>query len=128
VFAAVWPGLDARRIMAVQSPSPSHDAEAASSARPTLASRHIGDMELVREQFGPVLGTAPFRNSKRFPAFLPHAVEHALSCAAGLIERTIGRRVRRDPSYDTAQDPIVRVTTAEVRSASVSTLSCRSTR
>jgi hypothetical protein len=93
VFAAVWPGLDARRIMAVQSPSPSHDAEAASSARPTLASRHIGDMELVREQLGPVLGTAPFRNSKRFPAFLPHAVEHALSCAVGLIERTIGHDV-----------------------------------
>jgi hypothetical protein len=49
-------------------------------------------MELVREQLGPVLGIAPFRNSKRFPAFLPHAVEHAQSCV-GLIERTIGHDV-----------------------------------
>ena len=84
----------------------------------------------MREQLGPVLGTAPFRNSKRFPAFLPHAVEHALSCAVGLIERTIGHNVFGvESSYDTAQNPIVRVTAAGIPKApQCSPLSCRSTR
>src|SRR6478752_1731690 len=74
------------------------------------------DKEAVREQVGRILATAQFRNSKRFPVFLRHTVEHALSSAEGLKERTIGHEVfGRDPGYDTAQDPIVRMTAAEVR-------------
>jgi hypothetical protein len=74
------------------------------------------DKEAVREQVGRILATAQFRNSKRFPAFLRHTVEHALSSTEGLKERTIGHEVfGRDPGYDTAQDPIVRMTAAEVR-------------
>ncbi|MEO8078590.1 MAG: hypothetical protein ABI818_19855 [Acidobacteriota bacterium] len=70
----------------------------------------------MREQVGRILATAPFRNSKRFPAFLRHTVEHALSSTGGLKERSIGHEVfGRDPAYDTAQDPVVRMTAAEVR-------------
>src|SRR6476620_5646088 len=84
----------------------------ASSWHPASAA----DKELVREQVGRILATAPFRNSKRFPAFLRHTVEHALSSTDGLKERTIGHEVfGRVPGYDTAQDPVVRMTAAEVR-------------
>ena len=74
------------------------------------------DREAVREQLGRILSSALFRNSKRFPAFLQHTVEHALTSADPLKERTIGHEVfARDPGYDTAQDPVVRMTAAEVR-------------
>src|SRR6476620_5230315 len=91
----------------------------ASSWHPASAA----DKELVREQVGRILATAPFRNSKRFPAFLRHTVEHALSSSDGLKERTIGHEVfGRDPGYDTSQDPVVRMTAAEVRKAPHSVL------
>jgi hypothetical protein len=49
-------------------------------------------------------------------AFLRYTVEHALTSSEPLKERTIGHEVfGRDPAYDTAQDPIVRMTAAEVR-------------
>src|SRR5262245_17096640 len=74
------------------------------------------DAEVVREQVGRILSSALFRNSKRFPVFLRYTVEHALSSAEPLKERTIGHEVfGRDPAYDTAQDPVVRMTAAEVR-------------
>src|SRR5262249_25835014 len=60
--------------------------------------------------------SASFRNSKRFPVFLRFTVEHALSSDEPLKERTIGHEVfARDAAYDTAQDPVVRMTAAEVR-------------
>jgi hypothetical protein len=75
-----------------------------------------GDAEAVREQLGRILSSALFRNSKRFPVFLRFTVEHGLSSAEPLKERTIGHEVfARDPAYDTAQDPVVRMTAAEVR-------------
>ena len=74
------------------------------------------DMEAMRQQVGRVLSSSSFRNSKRFPAFLRYTVEHALTSSEPLKERTIGHEVfGRDPAYDTAQDPIVRMTAAEVR-------------
>ena len=74
------------------------------------------DREAVREQLGRILSTALFRNSKRFPVFLQHTVEHALTSSEPLKERTIGHEVfARDPGYDTGQDPVVRMTAAEVR-------------
>ena len=74
------------------------------------------DREAVREQLGRILSTVLFRNSKRFPAFLQHTVEHALTSSEPLKERTIGHEVfARDPGYDTGQDPVVRMTAAEVR-------------
>src|SRR5215510_6302251 len=71
---------------------------------------------VVREQLGRILSSALFRNSKRFPVFLRYTVEHALNSAEPLKERTIGHDVfARDAAYDTAQDPVVRMTAAEVR-------------
>jgi hypothetical protein len=101
--------------MGVQPPPPLPGAEAA-SAGPTWRPGTPAEKEAVREQVGRILATAQFRNSKRFPAFLRHTVEHALSSTEGLKERTIGHEVfGRDPGYDTAQDPVVRMTAAEVR-------------
>jgi hypothetical protein len=75
-----------------------------------------GEKEAVREQLGRILSSVPFRNSKRFPAFLRYTVEHALSSTEPLKERTIGHEVfGRDPGYDTGQDPVVRMTATEVR-------------
>jgi hypothetical protein len=55
-------------------------------------------------------------NSKRFAAFLRYTVEHALTSTEPLKERIIGHEVfAREPDYDTGQDPVVRMTAAEVR-------------
>jgi hypothetical protein len=90
------------------------DAETQSSS-PWIP-RTATEKEAVREQVGRILSSTLFRNSKRFPAFLQHTVEHALTSNNGLKERTIGHEVfGRDPGYDTAQDPAVRMTAAEVR-------------
>jgi hypothetical protein len=101
--------------MGAQSPPGPPDVESA-SAGATWLPLSAAEKEAVREQVGRILATAQFRNSKRFPAFLRHTVEHALSSAEGMKERTIGHEVfGRAPGYDTAQDPIVRMTAAEVR-------------
>jgi hypothetical protein len=78
--------------------------------------RTATDKEAVREQVGRILSSTLFRNSKRFPAFLRYTVEHALTSTDSLKERTIGHEVfGRDAGYDTAQDPVVRMTAGEVR-------------
>lgn len=74
------------------------------------------DKDAVREQLGRILSSTTFRNSRRFPPFLRYTVEHALGSGEPLKERTIGQEVfGREPRYDTALDPIVRMTAAEVR-------------
>ena len=75
------------------------------------------DREAVREQVGRILASTLFRNSRRFPSFLHHTVEHALNGTSDLLkERTLGiEAFGRDVDYDTAQDPVVRMTAAEVR-------------
>ena len=76
----------------------------------------VADLEAVRGQAGRVASSAMFKNSKRFPAFVQYTVEHALTSREPLKERTIGHEVfGRDADYDTSQDPIVRMTAAEVR-------------
>lgn len=71
----------------------------------------------VREQVEKLVESPPFSHSRRFPTFLRFVVEHALSGNADqLKERTIGIEVfGRGADYDTASDPIVRVTAAEIR-------------
>lgn len=71
----------------------------------------------VREQVDRLLATPYFSHSKRFPAFLRSVVQHALAGNADqLKERTLGVEIfGRAPDYDTAADPIVRVTAAEIR-------------
>jgi hypothetical protein len=71
----------------------------------------------VRAQLERLLADAHFKQSKRFPSFLRFVIEHTLAGDADSIkERTLGVEIfGRDADYDTASDPIVRVTAAEIR-------------
>jgi len=71
----------------------------------------------VREQLDRLLANPYFSHSKRFPTFLRFVTEQTLAGEADNIkERTLGIEIfGRDAGYDTASDPIVRVTAAEIR-------------
>ena len=71
----------------------------------------------VREQLHRMLETHHFKNSKRYPPLLRFIVEETLEGRGEFLkERLIGVRVFDRPAdYDTAADPIVRVTIAEIR-------------
>ena len=71
----------------------------------------------VREQLRRLLDNPFFSHSKRFPTFLQFVTEQTLAGEADNIkERTLGIEIfGRDAEYDTASDPIVRVTAAEIR-------------
>jgi hypothetical protein len=71
----------------------------------------------IHEQLERLLINPYFSHSRRFPAFLRFAVERTLSGRGELLkERTLGIEIfGRAADYDTAADPIVRVTAAEIR-------------
>jgi hypothetical protein len=71
----------------------------------------------VREQLDRLLANPFFSHSKRFPMFLRFVVDRTLAGEAESIkERTLGIEIfGRHAEYDTAADPIVRVTAAEIR-------------
>jgi hypothetical protein len=71
----------------------------------------------IQAQVKGILESPFFRSSKRCRLFLERVVEHSLSeFPEPLKERTLGVHVfGREPAYDTAVDPIVRVTAGEVR-------------
>jgi hypothetical protein len=71
----------------------------------------------IHAQLDRMLDNPHFSHSRRFPSFLRFVVEQTLAGEADqLKERTIGIEVfAKDPGYDTASDPIVRVTAAEIR-------------
>lgn len=71
----------------------------------------------IREQLNRLLANPFFSHSKRFPTFLRFVTEQTLAGEADNIkERTLGIEIfGRDADYDTASDPIVRVTAAEIR-------------
>lgn len=75
------------------------------------------DQERVRLQLDRLLHSSHFRNSKRYPALLRYIVEETLEGRGPYLkERTLGVEVFGRPAdYDTAADPIVRVTIAEIR-------------
>jgi hypothetical protein len=75
------------------------------------------DRDSVRRQMLRLLQTKHFRNSRRYPALFKFIVEETLEGRGDLLkERLLGIRVfDRPPDYDTAADPIVRVTVAEIR-------------
>lgn len=75
------------------------------------------EMQRVRLQLDRLLHSSHFRNSKRYPALLRHIVEETLQGRGPYLkERTLGVEVFGRPAdYDTASDPIVRVTIAEIR-------------
>lgn len=71
----------------------------------------------IGEQLGRMVASPYFSHSKRLPNFLRFVVEHTVAGdAENLKERTLGIEIfGREPDYDTASDPIVRVTAAELR-------------
>ena len=64
-----------------------------------------------------LLETVHFKNSRRYPALFRFIVEETLEGRGEFLkERLLGVRVfNRPPDYDTADDPIARVTIAEIR-------------
>jgi hypothetical protein len=78
---------------------------------------HRFDPATVRAHLERILLSAPFRNSKRYPALLRYVVEQELNgTSSELKERTIAIDVfGRDPSYDPGVDPVVRISAGEVR-------------
>ena len=75
------------------------------------------DRERVLQQMERLLETTHFRNSRRYPALLRFIVEETLAGRGGFLkERLLGVQVFGRPGdYDTASDPVVRVTVAEIR-------------
>jgi hypothetical protein len=71
----------------------------------------------VREQLEKLLLTSHFSSSRRYPSFLRFVLQHTLAGESDVLkERTLGIEIfGRAPDYDTAIDPIVRVTAAEIR-------------
>jgi hypothetical protein len=71
----------------------------------------------VREQLARLLDSSLFRGSRRYPGLLRFIVERKLDGRIEqLKERTLGVEVfGRRADYDTNQDPIVRVSAAEIR-------------
>jgi hypothetical protein len=75
------------------------------------------DKEMVRRQMNRLLATSHFNNSKRYPLLFRFIVEETLEGRGEFLkERLLGVRVFDRPAdYDTAEDPVVRVTIAEIR-------------
>lgn len=71
----------------------------------------------VLEQLERMLASPYFSHSRRFPALLRFVVESTLSGQGDVLkERTLGVEIfGKRAHYDTANDPIVRVTAAEIR-------------
>lgn len=75
------------------------------------------DKAKIRQQMNRLLGTSHFKNSRRYPLLFRFIVEEALEGRGQFLkERLLGVQVFDRPAdYDTASDPIVRVTIAEIR-------------
>jgi hypothetical protein len=75
------------------------------------------DKEMVRRQMNRLLATSHFNNSRRYPLLFRFIVEETLEGRGEFLkERLLGIRVFERPAdYDTAEDPVVRVTIAEIR-------------
>jgi hypothetical protein len=95
--------------------SESHVDNGSIQSRPQLVEEP--SEEAVRDELDRLLASPYFNQSRRFPNFLRFVVDHALAGEADHIkERTLGIEIfGRDAGYDTAADPIVRVTAAEIR-------------
>lgn len=75
------------------------------------------DRTAILKQLDRLVANPFFHHSKRYPSFLKFVVAETLAGRADqLKERTLGVEVfGREPDYDTTNDPIVRVTAAEIR-------------
>jgi hypothetical protein len=77
----------------------------------------VGERTAVQEQMERLVASSYFSHSRRFPSFLRYVVERTISGQEETLkERTLGIEIfGRAADYDTATDPIVRVTAAEIR-------------
>jgi hypothetical protein len=86
---------------------------------PVTAHRSLSQEEkaAIQEQLERLLSNSHFSHSRRFPSFLRFVIDQTLAGQTDLLkERTLGIEIfGRDANYDTASDPIVRVTAAEIR-------------
>ncbi len=75
------------------------------------------EKKAVEEQLERLLRNPHFSQSRRFPSFLRFVISQTLFGRPELLkERTLGIEIfGRDADYDTASDPIVRVTATEIR-------------
>ncbi len=75
------------------------------------------ERQLVLDQLGRVLASPGFSSSQRYPGLLKFVVEQTLAGHEDTLkERLLGMEVfHRAPDYDTNQDPVVRLSAAEVR-------------
>jgi len=75
------------------------------------------ERKAIQEQVERLLRNSHFSQSRRFPSFLRFVIEQTLLGQTELLkERTLGIEIfGRAADYDTASDPIVRVTATEIR-------------
>ena len=75
------------------------------------------ERKAIHEQLERLLSNSHFKQSRRFPSFLRFVIDHTLQGQTDLLkERTLGIEIfGREADYDTASDPIVRVTATEIR-------------
>jgi hypothetical protein len=75
------------------------------------------ERKAIQEQVERLLRNSHFNQSRRFPSFLRFVIEQTLLGQTDLLkERTLGIEIfGREADYDTASDPIVRVTATEIR-------------
>ena len=75
------------------------------------------DRAAIHGELAAIIASEQFRSSGRYPVFLRHIVEKTLNGQiTDLKERTLGVEVfHRDSTYNTADDPVVRVCGSEVR-------------
>src|ERR1700753_899783 len=75
------------------------------------------EKKAIQEQLERLLSNPHFSQSRRFPSFLRFVIGQTLRGQPELLkERTLGIEIfGRDADYDTASDPIVRVTATEIR-------------
>jgi hypothetical protein len=92
-------------------------SESPKSAETTPAVWAEAQETAIRGQLDRLLSNSFFSHSRRIPAFLQYIVETTLKGQADLLkERTIGIEIfGKAPDYDTAADPIVRVTAGDLR-------------
>jgi hypothetical protein len=82
-----------------------------------IAALPDAEKKAVQEQLERLLRNPHFSQSRRFPSFLRFVIDQTLIGRPELLkERTLGIEIfGRDADYDTASDPIVRVTATEIR-------------
>ena len=75
------------------------------------------ERKAIYEQLERLLSNSHFKQSRRFPSFLRFVIDQTLQGQTELLkERTLGIEIfGREADYDTASDPIVRVTATEIR-------------